>query len=126
MKYYVGLDVSLKETSVCIIDQDGAFIKEGSVLTEPEAIAGFLKSTGLSFERVGLEAGGLTPWLYHEMHAMALPVICIETRHAKAALKAQNVKTDKNDARGLAHIMRTGWYRVVHVKSDKSQKCGSC
>lgn len=76
----------------------------------------------IQYERVGIEAGCLTPWLYHELTALGLPAICIETRHAKAAMSAQNIKTDKNDARGLAHIMRTGWYKIVHVKSDESQK----
>lgn len=73
-------------------------------------------------ERVGLEAGSLTPWLCHELLSLGYPAICIETRHAKAAMKAQQVKTDRNDARGIAHIMRTGWYREVHVKSHASQR----
>ncbi len=73
-------------------------------------------------ERVGLEAGGLTPWLCHELLAADWPAICIETRHAAAAMKAQRVKTDRNDARGIAHIMRTGWFKEVHVKSHASQK----
>jgi transposase len=122
MKYYVGLDVSVKETSVCIVNQDGDIIAEKSVLSEPENIAQYLHSKKLTYERVGLEAGCLTPWLYHELTENGFPMICIETRHAKAAMSAQNMKTDKNDARGLAHIMRTGWYKPVHVKSDESQK----
>jgi len=122
MKYYAGLDVSVKETSICIVDLDGNIIAESSVLSEPDAIADYLTGQGRKLERIGLEAGSLSPWLCHEMRAMKLPVICIETRHAKAAMEAQNVKTDKNDARGLAHIMRTGWYKEVHIKSHESQK----
>lgn len=122
MKYYCGLDVSLNNTAACIVNQDGQVIREGEVPTEPVAIDQWLKSAGLPMERVGLEAGGLTPWLCHELLAADWPAICIETRHAKAAMKAQQVKTDRNDARGIAHIMRTGWFREVHVKSHQSQK----
>ncbi len=122
MKYYVGLDVSVKETSVCIVNQDGDMIAEKSILSEPESLAQYLESHAIKYERVGIEAGCITPWLYHELTAIGLPMICIETRHAKAAMSAQNIKTDKNDARGIAHIMRTGWYKTVHVKSDESQK----
>lgn len=122
MKHYCGLDVSLNNTAICIVNQDGDLILEKEVPTEPVAISECLKATGLSMERVGLEAGGLTPWLCHELLAADWPAICIETRHAKAAMQAQQVKTDRNDARGLAHIMRTGWFREVHVKSHQSQK----
>lgn len=122
MKYYCGLDVSLNNTSACIVNQDGEIIREGEVPTEPASIDQWLKAAGLPMERIGLEAGGLTPWLCHELLAANWPAICIETRHAKAAMKAQQVKTDRNDARGIAHIMRTGWFREVHVKSHQSQK----
>lgn len=122
MKYYCGLDISLNSTSICIVDHDGDLIREGEVPTEPADISQWLKALGFPMERVGLEAGGLTPWLCHELLAIGWPAICIETRHAKAAMKAQQVKTDRNDARGLAHIMRTGWFREVHVKSHQSQK----
>ncbi|WP_263349988.1 IS110 family RNA-guided transposase [Acidicapsa acidisoli] len=122
MKYYCGLDVSLNNTAICVVNQDGEVIRESEVPTEPVAISQYLKATGLPMERVGLEAGGLTPWLCHELLAADWPAICIETRHAKAAMQAQQVKTDRNDARGLAHIMRTGWFKEVHVKSHASQK----
>jgi transposase len=122
MKYYCGLDVSLNSTAICIVNQDGQIIREGEVLTEPVAIDSWLKAAGLPMARVGLEAGGLSPWLCHELLARSWAVICMETRHAKAAMQAQQVKTDRNDARGLAHIMRTGWYKEVHVKSHESQK----
>ena len=122
MKYFAALDVSDKETWVCVVDQDGTMIKEGPVPTEPEAIVTFLQTTTFTLEHVGFEAGPLSPWLYHELLAANVPVICLETRHAKAALRAQNMKTDRNDARGLAHIMRTGWYKAVHIKSTSNQK----
>jgi transposase len=121
-KYFCGLDVSLNSTAVCVVNQEGDIVREGEVPTEPAAIHEWLGKLGLAMERVGLEAGGLTPWLCHELLSLNYPAICIETRHAKAALKAQQVKTDRNDARGIAHIMRTGWYREVHLKSHVSQK----
>jgi len=107
---------------VCVVDQEGTIIKEGPVSTEPDAIVTFLTATKLKLEHVGFEAGPLSPWLYHERLAANVPVICVETRHAKAALRAQNMKTDRNDARGLAQIMRTGWYKAVHIKSTSNQK----
>lgn len=122
MKYYCGLDISLSKTAVCVVNQNGDIIREGEVVTEPVAIEAWFKKLDLPLERVGLEAGNLTPWLCHELLAAGWPAICIETRHAKAAMSAQQVKTDRNDARGIAHIMRTGWYREVHVKSHESQK----
>ena len=122
MNHYAGLDVSMEETSVCIVDEKGTILREGRVPTEPEAIASFLAAFRLSLARVGLEAGQMSPWLCHELIAAGLPAICIETHHAKAAMQAQNVKTDRNDARGIAHMMRTGWFKAVHVKSHVSQK----
>ena len=122
MKSYAGLDVSMEETSVCVVDEQGTLIREGKVSTDPDAIGGFLSGVDVPLERVGLEAGSLTPWLWHDLNEAGFPAICIETRHAKAAMQAQNVKTDRNDARGIAHMMRTGWFRAVHVKSPQSQK----
>lgn len=122
MKYYCGLDVSLNNTAICIVNQNGDIIREGQVPTEPDDIHVWLGSLGLPLERVGLEAGSLSPWLCHELLGLGWAAICIETRHASAAMKAQNIKTDRNDARGIAHIMRTGWFREVHVKSIESQK----
>jgi transposase len=104
------------------VNHDGAIIRETEVPTEPGPIHQWLTSLELPMERVGLEAGGLSPWLCHELLSLGWPMICIESRHAKAAMAAQQVKTDRNDARGLAHIMRTGWFREVHIKSHESQK----
>ena len=122
MKYYAGLDVSLEETSICVVDGDGVIVAERKVASEPRAIAEALRALGLVFERVGLEAGPLLPWLHDGLHSEGLPAICIETRQMKAALQAMRNKTDRNDARGIAQVMRTGWFRFVHVKSLESQE----
>lgn len=122
MTHYAGLDTSLKETSICIVDRNGKIIREGRALTEPGDIDAFLKAAGVPLARVGLEATSLSPWLCHELRAAGWNVFCLETRHVKAALKAQMMKTDRNDARGIAQIMRTGWFRAVHVKTAESQK----
>ena len=117
MERYVGMDVSLKETSICVIDDDGEIQCEGKVISEPEAIAGFIKTNAASAKRIGLETGPTTTWLWHELRALGLPVICIDARHAKAALSMQINKSDRNDAVGLARIMQCGWYKEVQVKS---------
>jgi len=122
MRYFVGLDVSLKKTAVCVVDEQGKVIREGFAETEPAMLDVWLKETGLAFERIGLEAGPCSSWLYRELTATGWPVTCIETRHAKAAMQAQNIKTDRNDARGIAQMMRTGWFRPVHVKGEACQK----
>ena len=122
MQHYVGLDVSVKETSVCIIDEAGKVIREVKVATEPVAIFAVLTEEALAIERIGLEAGPLSQWLYSALAEAGLPVICVETRHMKAALSAQINKSDRNDARGIAHMMRVGLYRPVHVKTLASQK----
>ena len=116
MELYVGLDVSLKETSICVVDGDGEIICEGTVFSEPEAIAEFIKTRAPHVKRIGLETGPTSTWLWHELHALGLPVICIDARHAKAALSMQINKSDRNDAVGLARIMQCGWYKEVQVK----------
>jgi transposase len=116
MKHYVGLDVSLKLTSICIVDQIGKIVREGVVASNPEAIAVFIKSRAPHAERIGLETGATATWLWTELNKMGLPVICIDARHAKAALKMQINKSDRNDAVGIARIMQCGWYREVSVK----------
>jgi transposase len=122
MEHYAGLDVSLKETSVCIVDRAGQVVREVKVATEPEAILAILADEAFTIERIGLEAGPLSQWLCSELAEAGLPVICVETRHMKAALSAQVNKSDRNDARGIAHMMRVGLYRPVHVKTLASQK----
>jgi transposase len=117
MNYFAGLDVSLEETTICIVDEAGKIVREARVASEPEALVAFFGACGLKIERVGLEACSLTAWLHTELTKANIPAICIEARQAKAAMGAMPNKTDRNDARGIAQIMRTGWYRAVHVKS---------
>ena len=122
MEYFAGLDVSLEETSICIVDSEGRIVVEKRVASQPAAIAAALSSAALTLKRVGLEAGPLSPWLHAGLRAAGFAVICIETRQMKAALKAMRNKTDRNDARGIAQIMRTGWFRMVHVKGSESHE----
>jgi len=117
MKRYVGMDVSLKETSICVVDGKGEIVSEGTVTSEPAVIAAFIKTKAAGAKRIGLETGPTTTWLWHELRALGLPVICIDARHAKAALSMQINKSDRNDAVGLARIMQAGWYKEVQVKS---------
>jgi transposase len=122
MEHYAAIDVSLEWSSVCIVDATGKIVREAKVGSEREAVVEFLQATGLTFTRIGLEAGPLSQWLYAGLVDAGLPAICIETRHVKAALKAMTVKTDKNDARGMAQLMRLGWFRPVHVKTLAAQE----
>ena len=117
MNHYAGLDVSLEETAICIVDEAGRIVREMRADSEPEALISALKALALPLERIGLEACSLSAWLHDELCKAGLPVICIETRQASATMKTMPNKTDRNDARALAQIMRTGWYRQVHVKS---------
>ena len=122
MEHFVGLDVSVKETSVCIVDDTGKIVREVKVASEPDALLAVLKNPAYHFKRIGLEAGPLSQWLFSALAEAGLPVICVETRHMRAVLKAQINKTDRNDARGMAQMMRVGLYRPVHVKTLRSQK----
>jgi transposase len=122
MKYFAGLDVSLDETAICIVDEDGIIITEGKAASEPEDLARWIAATGLTIIRLGLEAGPLSPWLHAGLQAAGLPAICIETRRMKGATAAMAVKTDRNDARAIAHAMRVGWFTAVHVKTADSQE----
>jgi transposase len=117
MEQYVGLDVSLKETAICVVDTAGTIVCEGTVVSEPTAIAGFMKAQAPGVVRIGLETGPTTTWLWTELRALGLPVICIDARHAKAVLSMQVNKSDRNDAAGIARIMQAGWYKEVRVKS---------
>ena len=121
LKQYVGLDVSLKETSIAVIDENDRVVWRGSVASTPEAIAEALSRHAPRAERIGLETGQLSSWLYHGLRAKGWPVFCIDARHAKAALSLKVNKTDANDALGLAQIMRVGWYREVAVKGHDCQ-----
>ena len=122
MDHFAGLDVSVKETSVCIVDDTGKIVREVKVASEPEALLAVLKNPAYHFKRIGLEAGPLSQWLFSALAEAELPVVCVETRQMRAVLKAQINKTDRNDARGIAQMMRVGLYRPVHVKTLRSQK----
>ena len=122
MDHFAGLDVSVKETSVCIVDETGKIVREVRVVSEPDALLAVLTDPAYRLKRIGLEAGPLSQWLFSALAEAGLPVICVETRHMRAALKAQINKTDRNDARGIAQMMRAGLYRPVHVKTLRSQK----
>lgn len=117
MGYFAGLDVSLEETAICIVDDAGLIVREARAVSDPEALVAFFRAAGMAMERVGLEACSLTAWLHQGLTEAGIAAICIEARHAKAAMGAMPNKTDRNDARGIAQIMRTGWYRAVHVKN---------
>jgi transposase len=116
MVHYVGLDVSLKQTSICVVSDTGSVVREGVVDSDPEAIAAFVRSRAPDTVRVGLESGPTATWLWTELKRLGIPVICIDARHAKAVLKMQINKSDRNDAVGIARIMQTGWFKEVRVK----------
>src|SRR6266849_1862021 len=123
MVHFVGLDVSVKETSVCVVDDAGKVILEQKVPTEPADIIALLNSLDATYGRIGIEAGPLSQWLVNALTAAELPVICVETRHMKALLTAQQInKTDRNDARGIAQMMRVGLFKPVHVKTLVAQE----
>lgn len=116
MEYYIGLDVSLKQTSICVVDQTGSVVREGVIVSDPEVIAAFVRTKAPGAVRIGLETGPTATWLWTELKRLGLPVICIDARHAKAVLKMQINKSDRNDAAGIARIMQTGWFKEVRVK----------
>ena len=122
MTYYAEIDVSLEYSSVCVVDGSGKVIREAKVASEPEALIDRLTSLGLEFARIGLEAGPLSQWLYAQMKLAGLAVELLETRHVSDAFKAMPVKSDRNDARNIAQLMRLGWFRPVHCKSLAAQE----
>src|SRR5882672_6900315 len=122
MDHYAGIDVSLEYSSVCIVDASGKIIREGKVLSEPAALIAWFGSLGFGLARIGLEAGPLSQWLYAAMKEAGLAVELLETRHVRNAFKAMPVKSDRNDARGIAQLMRLGWFRPVHCKSLPAQE----
>jgi transposase len=122
MEHYAGIDVSLECSSVCVVDASGRIVREGKVASEPETLIAWFGSSGFGVSRIGLEAGPLSQWLYAAMRDAGLAVELLETRHVRSALKAMPVKTDRNDARGIAQLMRLGWFRPVHCKSIAAQE----
>jgi transposase len=123
MTYFVGLDVSVQETAVCVVDDVGKVICERKVPTGPDYIAALLSIIGDDYVRVGIEAGPLSQWLVNGLTETGLPVVCVETRHMKALLKGQQInKSDRNDARGIARMMRVGLFKPVHVRTQAAQE----
>jgi transposase len=122
MDHYAGIDVSLECSSVCVVDASGRIVREDKVASEPEALIAWFGSLGFDLARIGLEAGPLSQWLYAAMREAGLAVELLETRHVRDAFKAMPVKTDRNDARGIAQLMRLGWFRPVHCKSIAAQE----
>ena len=122
MEYHAGIDVSLESSSLCVVDATGRIVREAKVASEPEALVHFLSCQDLEIVRVGLEAGPLSQWLHAGLVAAGFETVLLETRHVKAALSAMTVKTDRRDARGIAQLLRLGWYRPVHAKSASAQE----
>jgi transposase len=122
VEHYAGIDVSLELSSVCVVDGQGKIVKEAKVASEPEALVCFFKGLGFPVKRIGLEAGPLSQWLHAGLVQAGFESVLLETRHVKAALSAMTVKTDRKDARGLAQLIRMGWFRAVHAKSIGSQE----
>jgi hypothetical protein len=122
MDYYAGIDVSLEQSSVCVVDGTGKIIREGKVASEPGALIAWFGTLGLKLVRIGLEAGPTSQWLYAGMKQAGLAMELLETRHVHAALETMTVKTDRKDARGIAQLMRVGWFRPVHCKSIGAQE----
>ena len=122
MQHYAGIDVSVVSSNICVIDETGTIIMETVVETDPQDIADVLAPFAQTLKRVGQETGSLSPWLHKGLRALGLPIVCMEAGHTRAALASMRNKTDKNDARGLAQILRTGWYRPVYIKSDEAYR----
>jgi transposase len=122
MEHYAGIDVSLERSSVCVVDATGRIVREAKVASEPEALVRFFGQLDLPLTRIGLEAGPLSQWLHAGLTGAGFEAVLLETRHVKAALSAMIVKTDRKDARGIAQLLRMGWYRPVHRKSPPAQE----
>jgi len=122
MEHYAGIDVSLERSSVCVVDASGRIVREAKVMSEPEPLVCFFRELGLPLARVGLEAGPLSQWLHAGLTAAGFETVLLETRQVKAALSAMIVKTDRKDARGIAQLLRMGWFRPVHCKSPPAQE----
>jgi len=122
MEYFAAIDVSLELSSVCVVDGTGRIVREGKVASEPDALVRYLRGSGLVLTRVGLEAGPLSQWLHAGLTEAGFEAVLLETRHVKAALGAMTMRTDRNDARGMAQMIRMGWFRPVHAKTVPAQE----
>ncbi len=122
MEYYAGIDVSLEVSHICIVDEKGVILGEAKVASEPDALIAWFADQGAPISRIGLEAGPLSQWLFAAMKTAGLAVELLETRHVRDAFRSMPVKTDRKDARGIAQLMRLGWFRPVHCKSLPAQE----
>jgi transposase len=122
MDYYAGIDVSLEQSHVCVVDGAGQIVREVKVASEPDALVRFFGQLDVRVTRIGLEAGPLSQWLHAGLSEAGFDTVLLETRHVKAALSAMVVKTDRKDARGIAQLLRMGWFRPVHRKSPGAQE----
>ncbi len=122
MDYYAGIDVSLEASSICVVDGAGKIVREAKAPSEPDDLIAWFKALPFALARIGVEAGPLSQWLYARLKEAGLAVELLETRHVCAALKTMPAKTDRNDARGIAQLMRLGWFRPVHCKSAAAQE----
>ena len=122
MEYFAAIDVSLELSSVCVVDGTGRIVREAKVASEPDALVRYLRESGLVLTRVGLEAGPLSQWLHAGLTEAGFEAVLLETRHVKAALGAMTMRTDRNDARGMAQMIRMGWFRPVHAKTVPAQE----
>ena len=120
-RLYVGLDISLADTHVCVIDDTGKELFQGATSSDPDALAEMIEKHAPNCERIAVETGATTPWLWRELRHRGLPVICVDARHANKALSMRQNKTDKNDAQGLAQLMRIGWYKEANVRTQEAQ-----
>jgi len=122
MNHYAGIDVSLESSTICVVDGAGKILREAKVASEPEALLAWFRLLGIPLDRIGLEAGPLSQWLYAALREAKFAVELLETRHVRDAFKSMPVKSDRNDARGIAQLMRLGWFRPVHCKSIEAQE----
>ena len=122
MKYYAGLDVSLKEISICVVDEDGCVTARGDVECEPVAVSGFFAKQKIAPVRIVHESGQLSIWLQRGLLKAGLAATCIDARIAHKALSARLNKSDRADAEGLAQLARTGWFTPVHIRSEDADR----
>ena len=121
MRLFVGFDVSLEKTAICVISEHGKIVKEAQVISEPEALLSWIGQQDGSIAAIGLEAGPLSQWLHRGLSEAGLDIVLMETRQVKGALKAMPIKTDRRDAEGIARLLHLGWFRPVHCKSVSAQ-----
>lgn len=120
MVMFAALDVSQEETAICLVQSNGALVAEAKVPTCPDAIVDWLEAHADALERVGMETGPLAVWLWNALTERQVPIVCMDARHASGVLKMMPNKTDRHDARGLAQIVRTGWFKTAQIKSHEA------